>query len=139
MPTMVSNCEYTSLAKRLAGWRAFDTLERALIGTLTALAGAEPIVGAQHAEVQRPQFFLSESPRDAESVNARRLEVLLADPRLAPRPRLARLLDFPATPLAGVVRSAPAARSPRPWPGPAMGASSTTSSESRSRARPLRA
>src|SRR5262252_8206398 len=30
--------------------------------TLTALAGAEPIVGAQHADVQRLQFFLSESP-----------------------------------------------------------------------------
>jgi hypothetical protein len=31
--------------------------------TLTGLAGAEPIAGAQHREVQRPQRFLSESAR----------------------------------------------------------------------------
>src|SRR5690349_23086264 len=30
--------------------------------TLTALAGAEPVTGAQHPAVQRLQFFLSESP-----------------------------------------------------------------------------
>ena len=29
--------------------------------TLTALAGAEPVTGAQHPAVQRLQFFLSES------------------------------------------------------------------------------
>jgi hypothetical protein len=29
--------------------------------TLTGLAGAEPITGAQHREVQRLQWFLSES------------------------------------------------------------------------------
>ena len=29
--------------------------------TLTALAGAEPVAGAQHRSVQRLQFFLSES------------------------------------------------------------------------------
>src|SRR3954452_3938753 len=52
--------------------------------TLTALAGAEPVVGAQHPAVQRLQFFLSESTWDAEQVNARRLEVLLADPATAP-------------------------------------------------------
>jgi SRSO17 transposase len=32
--------------------------------TLTALAGAEPVTGAQHAAVQRLQFFLSESRWD---------------------------------------------------------------------------
>ena len=52
--------------------------------TLTALAGAEPVVGAQHPDVQRLQFFLSEAPWDAEAINARRLEVLLADPATAP-------------------------------------------------------
>jgi DDE superfamily endonuclease len=52
--------------------------------TLTALAGAEPIVAAQEAPVQRLQFFLSESVWDAEAVNARRLEVLWADAALAP-------------------------------------------------------
>ena len=39
--------------------------------TLTALAGAEPVTGAQHPAVQRLQFFLSESRWDAEQVNAR--------------------------------------------------------------------
>src|SRR5436305_14700369 len=52
--------------------------------TLTALAGAEPVTGAQHPAVQRLQFFLSESRWDADQVNARRLELLLADPATAP-------------------------------------------------------
>jgi len=52
--------------------------------TLTALAGAEPVAGAQHPAVQRLQFFLSESRWDQERVNARRLELLAADPATAP-------------------------------------------------------
>jgi SRSO17 transposase len=52
--------------------------------TLTALAGAEPALGAQHPAVQRLQFFLSESRWDPEQVNARRLDLLLADPATAP-------------------------------------------------------
>src|SRR5215472_7936961 len=52
--------------------------------TLTALAGAEPLAGAQHPAVQRLQFFLSESRWDPGQVNARRLELLLADPATAP-------------------------------------------------------
>jgi SRSO17 transposase len=52
--------------------------------TLTALAGTEPIVGAQGAPVQRLQFFLSESGWDADGVNARRLQLLRED--LASRP-----------------------------------------------------
>ncbi|WP_329429478.1 IS701 family transposase [Streptosporangium sp. NBC_01495] len=52
--------------------------------TLTALAGAEPVVGAQHAAVQRLQYFLSESCWDHERINARRLEILRADPATAP-------------------------------------------------------
>src|SRR5512133_832680 len=52
--------------------------------TLTALAGAEPVTGAQHRSVQRLQFFLSESRWDPERVNARRLELLRADPATAP-------------------------------------------------------
>ncbi|MFI6690019.1 hypothetical protein [Streptomyces sp. NPDC050485] len=39
--------------------------------TLTCLAGAEPVVGAQHAAVQRLQFFLSESTMWASSTSAR--------------------------------------------------------------------
>ena len=52
--------------------------------TLTALAGAEPVAGAQHPAVQRLQFFLSESRWDPGRVNARRLELLAADPATAP-------------------------------------------------------
>jgi hypothetical protein len=52
--------------------------------TLTALAGAEPVAGAGHPAVQRLQFFLSESRWDPDRVNARRLELLLADPATAP-------------------------------------------------------
>ena len=42
------------------------------------------MTGAQHPAVQRLQFFLSESRWDPERVNARRLELLLADPATAP-------------------------------------------------------
>src|SRR6266487_5233928 len=52
--------------------------------TLSALAGAEPIVEAQAGAVQRLQVFLSESPWDAEAVNASRLALLLGDPATAP-------------------------------------------------------
>lgn len=52
--------------------------------TLTALAGAEPVAGAQHPAVQRLQFFLSESRWDPGKVSARRLELLAADPATAP-------------------------------------------------------
>src|ERR1700757_4652193 len=52
--------------------------------TLTALAGAEPVEGAQQPAVQRLQFFLSESRWDHEQVNGRRLELLRADPATAP-------------------------------------------------------
>jgi DDE superfamily endonuclease len=52
--------------------------------TLTALAGAEPVTGSKLPAVQRLQFFLSESVWDPEAVNARRLELLRADPATAP-------------------------------------------------------
>jgi hypothetical protein len=52
--------------------------------TLTALAGAEPVTGAQLPAVQRLQFFLSESRWDPDRVNERRLELLLADPATVP-------------------------------------------------------
>src|SRR5215467_3763571 len=53
--------------------------------TLTALAGAEPVDGAGLPAVQRLQYFLPESRWDPERVNARRLELLRADPATAPR------------------------------------------------------
>ena len=52
--------------------------------TLTALAGAEPVAGAQHPAVQRLQFFLSGSRWDPGRVDARRLELLMSDPATAP-------------------------------------------------------
>ena len=52
--------------------------------TLTALAGAEPVTGSKLPAVQRLQFFLSESVWEPEAVNARRLELLRADPVTAP-------------------------------------------------------
>jgi hypothetical protein len=81
---------YDDLFATLAQRRSFRAYLQGLLlprernKTLTALAGAEPIVGAQHPEVQRLQFFLSESPWEAEALNARRLELLLIDPSTRP-------------------------------------------------------
>ena len=75
-----------SLAQR-RGFRTYLAgllLPRERNKTLTCLAGVEPVVGAQHPAAQRLQFFLSESTWDHEQVNARRLELLLADPVTAP-------------------------------------------------------
>jgi hypothetical protein len=77
---------FSSLAQR-RGLRAYLQgllLPRDRNKTLTALAGAEPVVGAQHAAVQGLQFFVSESTWDAEQVNQRRLELLLGDPATRP-------------------------------------------------------
>jgi SRSO17 transposase len=61
--------------------------------TLTGLVGTEPIVGAQAPSVQRLQFFLSESPWDAEAINRRRLELVAADPATAPHPAGVLVID----------------------------------------------
>lgn len=72
---------FASLAQR----RAFrDYLQGLLLPrernkTLTGLAGTEPDLGAQAPPAQRLQWFLSESPWEAEAINARRLEHLCAD------------------------------------------------------------
>ncbi len=72
---------FASLAQR----RAFrDYLHGLLLPrernkTLTGLAGTEPDLGAQAPPAQRLQWFLSESPWEAEAINARRLELLCAD------------------------------------------------------------
>ncbi len=52
--------------------------------TLTALAGAEPLVQAQVAPVQQLQFFLSEASWETDAIAARTLELLCADPLIAP-------------------------------------------------------
>jgi SRSO17 transposase len=81
---------FDDLFTRLAQRRGFREYLAGLLAprernkTLTALAGAEPVAGAQHAAVQRLQFFLSESRWDADRVNSRRLELLLAGPATAP-------------------------------------------------------
>ena len=61
--------------------------------TLTALADAEPITGAQHREVQRLQWFLSESTWDHEAVNQRRIELLCADAATAPHAQGVLVID----------------------------------------------
>ena len=61
--------------------------------TLTGLAGAEPITGAQHREVQRLQWFLSESAWDHEVVNDQRVRLLCQDPATAPHERGALVID----------------------------------------------
>ncbi|MFC9234973.1 transposase [Streptomyces decoyicus] len=79
---------FATLAQR-RGFREYLTgllLPRDRNKTLTCLAGTEPVVGAQHAAVQRLRFFLSESTWDHEQVNARRVELLLADLATAPHP-----------------------------------------------------
>src|SRR5205809_6127273 len=86
---------FGSLAQR-RGFRAYLQcllLPRDRNKTLTALAGAEPVTGAQHAAVQGLQFFLSEATWDHERVNQRRLELLLADPATAPHQQWVLVLD----------------------------------------------
>src|SRR3989440_5942403 len=81
---------FDDLFSRLAQRRGFREYLAGLLAprdrnkTLTALAGAEPVAGAQHPAVQRLQFFLSESRWDPERVNARRLDLLLSDRATAP-------------------------------------------------------
>jgi SRSO17 transposase len=77
---------FGTLAQR-RGFREY--LQRLLLPrdrnkTPTALAGAEPVVAAQAGAVQRLQFFLSESTWDAETINTRRLELLVNDPATTP-------------------------------------------------------
>jgi SRSO17 transposase len=61
--------------------------------TLTALAGAEPIVQAQAAPVQRLQWFLSDAPWAVDAVNDRRIALLMADPITRPHGRGVLILD----------------------------------------------
>jgi SRSO17 transposase len=73
---------FDSLLSSLAQRRGFrDYLQGLLLPrdrnkTLTGLAGAEPIAGAQHREVQRLQWFLAESTWDHQLLNERRVRLL---------------------------------------------------------------
>jgi hypothetical protein len=86
---------FTRLAQR-RGLRAYLQgllLPRDRNKTMTALAGAEPVVGAQHAAVQGLQWFLTESSWDHEQLNQRRVELLCADPATAPHDQGVLVLD----------------------------------------------
>ncbi|MDB5869323.1 MAG: Transposase [Polaromonas sp.] len=72
----------TAGLSHVSGWIA--AAARPLPKTLTALVGAEPLVQAQAAEVQRLQFFLSEAAWDAEAINAKRLALLADEPATSP-------------------------------------------------------
>jgi DDE superfamily endonuclease len=61
--------------------------------TLTALAGAEPVVQASHPAVQRLQYFISESPWDAEKINDRRIQLLTAQAATRPHERGVLVVD----------------------------------------------
>jgi SRSO17 transposase len=77
---------FFSLAQR-RGFREYLTgllAPRERNKTITCLAGAEPVTGAGMPGVQRLQFFLSESPWEAEQVNDRRLDLLREQPATAP-------------------------------------------------------
>jgi hypothetical protein len=72
---------FSSLAQRrgLRDYLQGLLLPRDRNKTLTGLAGAEPVTGAQHREVQRLQFFLSESTWDHQQVNELRVRLLRED------------------------------------------------------------
>lgn len=61
--------------------------------TITCLAGAEPVAGAGMPGVQRPQFFLSESPWEVGQINDRRLELLREQSANAPHDGGAMVID----------------------------------------------
>jgi DDE superfamily endonuclease len=115
---------FSSLAQRrgLRDYLQGLLLPRDRNKTLTGLAGAEPITGAQHREVQRLQWFLSESTWDHEQVNDRRVQLLCQDPATAPMMRVCWCWTTPVT-----AKTAPP---PPMWPASISGrwARSTTAS-----------
>jgi SRSO17 transposase len=91
--------QFDALFHSLAQRRSFRTYLAGLLAprerakTLTTLAGAEPLSQAQAAPVQQLQFFLSESAWEADQVAARTLELLCADPLIAPNAEGVLVLD----------------------------------------------
>jgi DDE superfamily endonuclease len=91
--------QFDPLFARLAQRRGFRAYLQGLLlprdrnKTLTALAGTEPVVGAQHRAVQGLQWFLSEASWDAERVNRRRVQLLVADPATRPQDHGVLVLD----------------------------------------------
>src|SRR5262249_61055227 len=82
---------FDDLFGRLAQRRGFRGYLAGLLAprgrnkTLTALAGAEPVTGAQHPAGQRLQVFLSEFPGDGDPGDSRPVGLLLGGPGTAPR------------------------------------------------------
>ena len=86
---------FSSLAQRrgLRDYLQGLLLPRDRNKTLTGLAAAEPVVGAQHREVQRLQWFLSESTWDHQVLNERRVRLLCQDSATAPNDRGVLVID----------------------------------------------
>jgi hypothetical protein len=90
---------FDPLFARLAQRRGFRAYLQGLLlprdrnKTLTSLAGAEPVVGAQHRAVQGLQWFLTEASWDHEQVNQRRVELLVGDPATAPHAQGVLVID----------------------------------------------
>src|SRR4030095_12274621 len=86
---------FSSLAQRrgLRDYLQGLLLPRDRNKTLTGLAGAEPITGAQHREVQRLQWFLSECASSSSGAEDRRVQLLCADPATAPHERGVLVID----------------------------------------------
>jgi SRSO17 transposase len=90
---------FDALFRRLAQRHAFRGYLAGLLTprdrnkTLTALAGAEPVVQAQAPEVQRLQFFLSQAAWDVDAVTEQRLALLLQDALTAPHGEGVLVLD----------------------------------------------
>jgi len=91
--------QFDALFHSLAQRHAFRTYLAGLLAprerakTLTALAGAEPLIQAQAAPVQQLQFFLSESAWDGDALAAQMLELLCAEPLIAPTADGALVID----------------------------------------------
>src|SRR5512132_166335 len=98
-PLEVYAQQFDDLFSSLAQRRGFRDYRQGLLlprdrnKTLTGLAGAEPITGAQHRQVQRLQWFLSESAWEHEQVNERRVELLCESPATAPNDRGVLVID----------------------------------------------
>jgi SRSO17 transposase len=91
--------QFDPLLARLAQRRGFRAYVEGLLlprdrnKTLTSLAGAEPIVAAQHKAVQGLQWFLTESSWDYQRVSQRRVQLLVADPATAPHDQGVLVID----------------------------------------------
>jgi hypothetical protein len=98
-PLEVYARQFDGLFRSLAQRRGFRYYLQGLLlprdrnKTLTGLAGAEPITEAQHREVQRLQWFLTESSWDDQQINDRRVRLLCEDPATAPGERGVLVVD----------------------------------------------